>query len=82
MSKSFIHTAFSTNCISEYTGSKKIKGIELKTRETKEILNDKNFNVLPWIFSNKKPQSKTTNPPIIGNHRAKERIGELIIYGL
>ena len=79
MAKSFIHTTFSTNCISEYAGSKKIKGIELKMRETKEILNDANFNVLTWIFSNKKPHSKMIQPPMIGNHRAKERIGELII---
>ena len=49
-------------------------------RETKEILNDTNFNVLVWIFSNKKPHNKTMKPPMIGNHRAKERIGELIIY--
>ena len=64
--------------IEEFT--KKIKGIELNMRETKEILNDTNFNSLPWIFSNKKPHSKTVKPPSIGNHRAKERIGKVIIY--
>ena len=79
MPRSFIHNVFSTNCISEYDESKKAKGIELKMREKKEILNDVNFRVLPWIFSNKKPHNKMMKPPMIGNHRAKERIGELTI---
>ena len=46
-------------------------------RETQEVINAANFTVITGIFFEKKPDNTMIKPAMIGNHRAKERIGKL-----